>query len=645
MNPALPPYAVRKSSKQTALRICATTVSLLALTLVACGGPTETEGSADPAAAMARGDAMRDVHSYARPDEVAVEHLALDLTVDFGAKQLTGRASLRLADHQASELHLDTWRLTIRGVTLDDGEEGTFTLGDEQPFLGSELTIPITPETRTVHIEYTSSPDAAAVQWLEPAQTAGGEHPFLFTQSQAILARTWVPCQDTPGVRFSYEATVRVPAELLAVMSASNPTERNAEGVYTFSMPQPIPSYLLALAVGDLEFRAMGERTGVYAEPSVVEKAAWEFADTEAMIDAVEPLYGPYRWERYDILVLPPSFPFGGMENPRLTFATPTILAGDRSLVSLIAHELAHSWSGNLVTNATWNDFWLNEGFTVYLERRIMELVEGKEYADMLALLGRQDLDGDVADLDPGDTHLRLDLAGRDPDSGMTNVAYEKGYFFLRTIEEAVGRERFDPFLRAYFDRHAFHSLTTDTFVSELRSELLAGDEELEKTLRVDAWIDGPGVPDNVAQVTSEAFVQVEGQIEAWQGGKAAAELDTEGWNTHQRIHFVRQLPETMSAEQMADLDKAFGFTASGNSEILHAWLHHVITNHYAPGEQALEDFLTGMGRRKFLEPLYRRMAETPGWLDKAKAIYAKARPGYHSVSSNTIDAILGWPY
>lgn len=588
---------------------------------------------------------MRDVHSYARPDEATLEHIELDLTVDFEAKQLVGRASLRLAEHQAIELHLDTWRLDIKGVTLDDGEEGSFTLGDEQPYLGSELIIPITPDTHTVHIEYASSPEAAAVQWLDPAQTAGGEHPFLFTQSQAILARTWVPCQDTPGVRFSYDATVRVPAELMAVMSASNPTEKSADGVYTFSMPQAIPSYLLALAVGDLEFNAMGDRTGVYAEPSVVEKAAWEFADTEAMMEAVEPLYGPYLWERFDILVLPPSFPFGGMENPRLTFATPTILAGDRSLVSLIAHELAHSWSGNLVTNADWNDFWLNEGFTVYLERRIMELIESKGYADMLALLGRQDLDGDIADLDARDTHLRLDLAGRDPDSGMTDVAYEKGYFFLRTIEEAVGRERFDAFLRAYFERNAFKSQTTDGFLAELRSELIGDDAELEQKLQIDAWVDGPGVPDNVAQVTSEAFTQVEAQVAAWQGGTAAADLATEGWSTHQWLHFVRHLPETMGGEQMADLDGAFGFTASGNSEVLHAWLHHVIANNYTTGEQALEDFLGGMGRRKFLQPLYQRMSETEGWLDKAKAIYTEARPGYHPVSSNTIDAILDWPY
>lgn len=619
----------------------------LALLTTACPG-SNTQGPADSASTTdvetaTHGESMHDVHSHARPDEAAIDHLHLDLTVDFAAKQLVGRATLTLENHGANELRLDTRDLDIRGVTLGSGEATDFQLTDPQPWLGSGLNIAITPDTETVHVDYASSPGAAAVQWLEPSMTAGGEHPFLFTQSQAILARTWVPCQDTPGVRFTYSAQVKVPEGLMAVMSAENATETAADGVYTFDMPQRIPSYLLALAVGDLAFESIGEQVGVFAEPSVLEKAAWEFADTQEMMDSVAELYGPYQWGRYDILVLPPAFPFGGMENPRLTFATPTILAGDRSLVALIAHELAHSWSGNLVTNATWNDFWLNEGFTVYLERRIMEALEGKDYADMLALLGRQDLEASVASLEAADTHLFLDLEGRDPDDGMTDIAYEKGYFFLRAIEEEVGRERFDAFLRAHFDRHAFESLTTETFVGELRNELIGDDAELAERLQIDAWIYGPGLPSNTPDITSAAFEHVDAQIDAWQGGTAAADLGTEGWNTHQWLRFLRGLPSGLSGDQMVDLDGAFGFTQTGNSEVLHAWLHHVIANGYEPGYGALEDFLTGMGRRKFLQPLYQRMANTEGHLERAKTIYAEARPGYHSVSTNTIDAILDW--
>ncbi len=590
---------------------------------------------------------MHDVHSYAKPDEAVVRHLDLDLTVDFETQIIAGRASLTIeAADDAKQLHLDTRDLDIQGVFLDDASEPTaFTLGDEVPLLGREMTIDIEPTTKVVHVDYATRPEASAVQWLDPAQTAGGEHPFLFTQGQAILTRTWVPCQDSPGVRITYSAKVQVPAGLVAVMSAENQIETAADGIYSFKMPQAVPPYLLALAVGDLEFRSLGPNSGVFAEPSVVEKAAYEFGETEEMIAAVERLYGPYRWGRYDILVLPPSFPFGGMENPRLTFATPTILAGDRSLVALIAHELAHSWSGNLVTNATWNDFWLNEGFTVYLERRIMEELNGQPYAAMLTLLGLQDLHGQIEELGENsrDTHLFLDLAGRDPDDGMTDIAYEKGYFFLRMLEEAVGRERWDNFLRAYFDRNAFQSLTTAGFVEQLRADLFAGDTDLADSVQLDDWIYGAGLPANVPAVDSPAFVKVEAQVDAWAAGAAAGSLATGEWTTHEWLHFLRGLPTELTTPQMQELDAAFKFSASGNSEVLHAWLHHVIANRYEPAYPALEGFLTGMGRRKFLQPLYQRMAETDDGLEMARKIYTTARPSYHSISTTTIDEILKW--
>lgn len=633
--------------------------SALLASLVLAGCTTPEPSSQDGASSegtdqtMKQNDAPRDPHSYARPHEVAVEHLSLDLEVDFDAKRLVGRASLTLdrpdreQDGPASSLLLDTRDLEIRAVTLDDDQaEVAFTLDAAVPNLGSRLEIPISPETRVVHIAYSTSPRAAAVQWLAPAQTAGGAHPFLFTQSQAILARTWVPCQDTPAVRMTYDAVVRVPSELMAVMSADgNPTERNAEGVYRFDMPQPIPSYLLALAVGDLAFAELGPRTGVYAEGPMLDASANEFADTESMLTEVEALFGPYRWGRYDLLVLPPSFPFGGMENPRLTFATPTIIAGDRSLVSLVAHELAHSWSGNLVTNATWNDFWLNEGFTVYLERRIMEAIRGRDYADMLAVLGRQDLEATVADLGDtaADTHLFLDLDGRDPDDGMTDIAYEKGYFFLRAIEEAVGRERFDPFLRKWFDENAFSSETTDSFLAYLDQALLADDPALAEKVATSAWVYGPGLPDRGNTLQAEAFVRVDDALGTFLDGAPPTELTTDGWSTHEWLHFLRGLPDDLSNEQMAALDQAFGLTASGNSEILHAWLHHVIASGYEPGYERLRTFLEGVGRRKFLKPLYERLAGTEEGKAMARDIYARARPGYHTVASATIDEILDW--
>lgn len=578
---------------------------------------------------------MRDVHSFARPDEAAVRHLTLNLTVDFERKQLTGSATLQIEHRGAAELVLDTNGLTISRVTLDSGRDARFTLGEPARYLGRSLTIPIEKSTKSVHIDYMSSPDAAAVQWLTPEQTAGGKHPFLFTQSQAILARTWVPCQDTPGVRMTYEATIRVPRGLLAVMSAENPTEMT-DGLYHFKMPQPIPSYLLALAVGDIAFRPLGRNSGVYAEKPVIEAAAYELADTQKMIEAAEKLYGPYRWGQYDILVLPPSFPFGGMENPRLTFATPTILAGDRSLVSLVAHELAHSWSGNLVTNATWNDFWLNEGFTTYFERRIMEAVYGRDYSEMLARLGMQDLEQTVQELGPesADTHLLLNLEGKDPDDAANKLAYEKGYFLLRLIEETVGRQVFDAYLRDYFDRNAFKSMTTEAFVDDVK-------ENLQLRIDIDEWVNGPGIPANAPRPQSNAFEKVEEQVRAFAGGTPASKLQTKKWSTHEWIHFLRHLPANLTREQMQDLDRTFKFTQSGNSEVLHEWLMQAIPKKYDAANEALERFLTKQGRRKFLKPLYQKLAETEEGKRRARAIYEKARPTYHAVSRGTIDGIL----
>ena len=410
-----------------------------------------------------------DVHSFAKPDEAVIKHIDLTLRVNFQKKELEGKAILTIHNiAKGNSIHLDTRDLNIASITLDNNTPTTFELKPVTPFLGSELIVAIKPETKKVNIFYTTSPNAAALQWLNPQQTAGGKQFFLFTQSQAILARTWIPLQDSPGIRFTYDATVHCPATLMAVMSAENDTVLHPDGVYHFHMPQPIPSYLMALAVGDLKFHSYDKRSGVFAEPVTLPKAAYEFEDLPKMIAAAEELYGPYQWGRYDVLVLPPSFPIGGMENPRLTFATPTIIAGDKSLVSLISHELAHSWSGNLVTNATWSDFWLNEGFTVYVERRIQEVLYSKQRSEMEFAIEVAELKEEMATLPGKDQLLYVDLAGRDPEDGVTLVPYVKGALMLRAIEEEIGRDRFDPFVRGYFDQFAFQSITTAMFEAYL---------------------------------------------------------------------------------------------------------------------------------------------------------------------------------
>jgi len=580
-------------------------------------------------------------HSCARPDQVSIKHLHLDLKVDFDQKKLIGSATLKLdRKADAKELWLDTNNLTISKVTAA-GSELKWELGDHVSSLGEDMKIELPESGDEITIEYASSPGAEAVQWLSPEQTTDRKQPFLFTQSQAILARTWVPCQDTPAVRMTYSAKISVPPELMAVMSASNPQSKNDTGVYEFEMKQPIPSYLLALAVGDLRFQPLGPRSGVYSEPSVLKKAVYEMGDTEKMITAAEALYGPYQWDRFDIIFLPSSFPFGGMENPRLTFATPTILAGDRSLVALIAHELAHSWSGNLVTNATWDDFWLNEGFTVYFEQRIMESIYGRKYSEMLARLSLDGLKAEIEELKERDQWLKLDLAGRNPDDGMTAIAYDKGHFFLRKCEETVGREKWDAFLKEYFTKFAFKSMTTESFIMYVKSNLDGADQ-----LDFDGWIYAAGLPDDCPVVKTEELARVEAACKEFLAGETAAQLAldfmTKDWTTHHWNHFLRELPELNHA-QMSALDSQFGFTKSGNSEITHDWLLHVIGSRYIAGSNKLEAFLTGQGRRKFLQPLYAKLCESDEGKELAKEIYAKARAGYHAVSRQTIDKIVGY--
>ncbi len=613
---------------------------LLSVLLVACserGTPKETSTDPDPT------EHTMDHHSHARPDEAVITHLDLNVAVDMEARRIGGTASYRIKDHGKGRIVLDTDGLQVDAVTDGKGAPLEFSLGDST-FLGRPLEVKLPPGTDAVNIQYHSGRSAKALQWLEPQQTTDKKHPFLFTQGQAILTRSWIPIQDSPGIRFTYEATVKVPNDLMAVMSAINPQQRTADGTYRFRQEQPIPAYLIALAVGDLVFLPVDKRTGVYAERSVVEKAAWEFADMGTMLSTAEDLYGPYRWGRYDVIVLPPSFPFGGMENPCLTFATPTILAGDRSLTALVAHELAHSWSGNLVTNATWNDFWLNEGFTVYFESRISEAIHGPDYAGMLQQLGRQDLLGTLVHIanskHPEDSKLRLDLRGRDPDDGMTEVAYEKGAAFLRLLEAQVGRPKFDAFIRDYFDRFAFQSMTTDRFLAHLQTHLL---EPNQLQVNVTEWIDGTGLPANAPTPESDRFNKVEMEIRRWVEGTPAKALATSGWSTFEWMHFLRHLPKEMTEKQMNDLDAAFTLTKSGNAEVLAAWFEQCIRNDHDAAFTRMDEFLNTVGRRKFLVPLYTQMVESEKGRVLAQTIYKSARKNYHSVSVQTIDEILAW--
>jgi leukotriene-A4 hydrolase len=624
----------------------------LALAAAACRprGPVRsgTHASGDPGA-----DA--DPHSAARPHEVRVRHVGFRWSVAPGPRVLSGTATYALERFDPkAPLRLDTRGLVIESVEVGRSpgaghrtlariepaagwEPAGHRISPADPILGAALEIDLATGADLVRIRYRTGPQSTGLQWLAPEQTADRRHPFLYTQSQAIHARSWFPCQDTPAVRMTYDAEIEAPPALQSLMAA----RRVAPG--RFEMPEPIPAYLVALAVGHVDFRATGPRSGVWAEPSVLDRAAHELADVERMMDAAEALYGPYRWERYDVLFLPPAFPFGGMENPRLTFATPTILAGDRSLVSLIAHELAHSWSGNLVTNATWDHLWLNEGFTVYIERRIVEVLFGRERAEMEALLGRQDLEQEMAELAAADERLHVDLAGRDPDDGLSDVAYEKGALLLRALEETYGRDVFDPVLGRWFHEHAFTSVRTSDFEAWFGANLLAVAKPLPGRRAPDlaAWIHAPALPVDAPRPQSDAFARVDDVAAEWVGGELPADaLPAREWTAHQWLHFLRALPPRLGSERLADLDAVFGLTGSGNAEILAQWLDLSVHAGYRAVDDRLERFLETVGRRKFLEPLYKALLDADRRED-ALRIYDAARPGYHAITQRTLDGLL----
>jgi aminopeptidase N len=629
-----------------------TRAALLALLLCGVAAPVLAQ-TAQPIPAILATPEARDIHSYAQPLTARVMHVDLDLTADFAGQKMTGTAALDIAAApDAKEVVLDSKGLVIKAITDDKGAALPWTLGKADPILGAPLTVQLPKgggAAKRIIVSYDSAPDGAALQWLAPSQTAGKAKPYLFSQGQAILNRSWIPTQDSPGIRQTWTARIVAPEGLKAVMSAEALTpdgEQVAGGrAYRFRMDKPVASYLIAIAIGDLAFTPLGQRTGVYTEPSVMKKTANELVDVEKMVEAAESLYGPYAWGRYDLLVLPPSFPFGGMENPRLTFATPTIIAGDRSLVSLVAHELAHSWSGNLVNNATWADFWLNEGFTVYFENRIMEKLYGPARANMLADLGWSEMQEAVKTAGGptgADTRLHLDLAGRDPDDGMTEIAYEKGATFLRTIEKAVGRERWDAYLKGYFDRNAFQSQTTAGFVADLRANLIKGDAKLEAAIGIDKWVYEPGLPDNAVHIRSAAFPAVDALAAAYAKSGPAPAAQWKGWSTPERTRFIASLPRALSAERLATLDKALVLSPQGNSEIRFAWLELAVANRYQPAVPSLEAFLTDQGRRKFVAPLFKALMAQGEWGQPiAKRLYAKTRPLYHAVTRQTVDGIV----
>lgn len=625
--------------------------ALLAMAVLPLGG-CEREHP-EPSAATAA-ELARDHFSFANTDQFRIRHLELDLGVDFDRQLLEGTVILHLqgAATEARTVVLDSRGLQGVRARLSPADGQAVELdvrqGESDPVRGQALEIRLPPgfdpltEFR-LEIDYRTGPDASAIMWLPPELTAGGEQPFMFTQSQSIHARSWVPLQDSPLVRFTYEATIRTPPGLRALMSADNDPQAATDGVHRFRMPQPVPSYLLALAVGDLEFAAFGEDSGVYAEPAVLAAAAWEFADTQAMLDAAAATWGPYRWGRYDLLVLPPSFPYGGMENPRLSFITPSLLAGDRSLVSTIAHELAHSWSGNLVSNRTWRDIWLNEGTTTYLEARLMEIIYGKERADEERLLTWLDLREKLQTVPAAMQPLAPEFKTGDPDEGQGGLEYAKGQMLLEHLEQRFGRETFDRFMADYFDHFAFQAISSEQFLDYIDLHLLRRHPGIFGRAQLEEWLYASGLPADATAPVSSNLAGAAASAGAWARGELPVDkLSTSGWSPQATVYFIKALPANLAPGQLAELDRALGLSTSRNAEIARAWFIEVAKRRHLPAYAALPDYLGRYGRTRLVEPVYAALVANGEDVDLAAELFDSARGAYHPLTVAAIAKHLG---
>ncbi len=585
----------------------------------------------------------RDPHSFSDLDQGRVVSMDLDLNVNFSNSRIEGKATLTLEKPVGGPLDLDTRDLKIKGVKGSDGGELPWEIAEKDDILGSCLRVTLPQGADSFTIDYATSPTASALQWLEPAQTDGGKHPYLFSQCQAIHARSVIPCQDSPLARFTFTAKMTVPEDLTVVMAAApgQAAAGDSAGIrsFSFEMPQSIPPYLFAFAVGNIVSQDLGPRSRVYTEPETLEKSAWEFADVDKMLLAAEEVFGPYLWDRFDFLVMPGSFPYGGMENPRLTFLTPTLLAGDRSLVNVLAHELAHSWTGNLVTNATMDDFWLNEGFTVWAERRILENLGGLEAKSLAAAIGRNGLMEAMNSfgMDSPFTQLETDSKGSDPDEFYSLVPYEKGYLFVALLEQAVGREKFDAFIKKYIQHFSFTSITTAQFEEFLNAELPGVADQV----RADQWIHQAGLPDNAPVFESERLAMLENLAKSWSDGGRPEVAAASKWSPEDWQIFLQALPRTLPQEDCAWLDENFALTGQGNSEILCNWLIIATGSGYEPTFDRTAEFLSQVGRMKYLKPLYTTLFEGAKTKDLAQEIFAANAGGYHPIARGGIERIM----
>jgi len=624
----------------------------------ATAGVQMDEGAIDPG---------NDYHSFANIDQFRVTRMEMDLRVWIVngvsvARSLDGSVALEIKrlDPDATELVLDTKGLLISdvsqkavdllGATSKDQTTWVsrpFHMGKSDPILGAPLVIELPASKKTtelIKIDYETAQDASGLTWLDTKRSLGRTEPFLYTRSGGLGARSWIPLQDTPLVRMTYTVRLHTPPELKAVMSAESDLTIKGKGEYLFENLKPTPAWEIALAVGDLKFKETGPRSGVYAEKSMIDSAAKSFANTETMLEADEKMFGSYRWSRFDIVVMPSNYPALGAAAPRLAFVSPTAVAEDDRSSAALAREMAHAWAGELVSNANWRDLWLNEGVAAYMESRTITALYGAQRAALEEAADLAELRARLATLKPADQLLAVDLRGRDPEVGGTSVPYEKGRLFMNFLDAKFGREHFDAFLRGYFDRFAFKSISTDQFLAYLHETLLDRYPGLVTSSEVDQWVNGPGIPAYAVLPPGNLFQPVDEARNAFFAGHLQPKQFGADWLSEQWEYFFDTMTSPMLKPQLEALDQARNFSKSRDGEIERSWLNQVIVADYRQAYPRLEEFLGTVGELNLITPLYVQLMKTDAGATLAKRVYKKARAGYDPIVVAVLDPILDPP-
>ena len=604
---------------------------------------------------------QKELNTFSNYDIISQTNINVHFIVDFDNKKVDGEVTISFKALEDGEvIILDTKSLIIKSIKDNTGNELDFKLDNYYRLESHGVPLKIYKEyskddTFDITIEYSTTKDCMAIDWLEPEQTSGGKYPFMYSQCQSILCREMLPIQDTPAVKMPVQISITVPEELIGLAAGLFVEEINNGNNKTFiyALDIPIPSYLIAIAAGDIGSQNVSERCTIYAEKTVVEKAAWEFSDTEKFLKIAENYIGEYVWGQYNILVLPPSFPFGGMENPTLTFLTPSLIAGDKSLVSVVAHEISHSWTGNLVTNENWPDFWLNEGFTMFIERKILSSHKDKDMAKLDAMVGLSDLKADIIAFGESKSFSSLEpnLLGRNPDDAFNKVPYEKGFNLLYYLENKVNNDDiFQKFMRSYIDKFkkgVVKYMDFRTFFETFIKNNVKDWEKILNDIDWDTWVFAPGFPPVENDFSNKYADEVDQAVKDFYENKLSDDFvkKFKDWFTLLKQNFLNKIKESdieLSETQLEFLNEKLELIQGKyNVEVscsyyLTVLYHGTLSTKF---EESLVDFLGKHGRINYIRPLFSALARR----NKELAIKTldKYRNFYHSIIIKYIEIDL----